>query len=106
MTAPAAAAVRCSRREATPATNVEERGAHAEYGGQGRRAAADAAAKQQEHQPVQHTGSQQDVRGLPGTALTGPLPKALLHQLFVPIGGAAEEDPGVFLVQTPGEHPD
>ena len=80
--------------------------AHAEYGGQGRRAAADAAAKQQEHQPGQHTGSQQDVRGLPGTALTGPLPKALLHQLFVPIGGAAEEDPGVFLVQTPGEHPD
>ena len=80
--------------------------AHAEHRRQGCSAAADPAAKQQEDNARQHRHAQQDERGLVGAALTGPLAKALLHQRFVPLGGAAEQDPGVLLVQTAGEQPD
>ena len=83
-----------------------QRCTHAEHGGQGCGHAVGPAAKQQEHQPAEHGGTQQDQGRLAGAALTGALPEALLHQCLVPLDRAAEQHPGVFLIQAPGQHPD
>ena len=83
-----------------------QRCTHAEHGGQGCGHAVGPAAKQQEHQPAEHGGTQQDQGCLAGAALTGALPEALLHQRLVPLDRAAEQHPGVFLIQAPGQHPD
>ena len=83
-----------------------QRRTHAEHSGQRRSAAVEAAAKDAEDQTGQHSRTQQDVIRLTGAALTGAGAEALLHHRVVPLGGSAEQHPGVFFVHVLGEDAD
>ena len=78
-----------------------QRRTHAEHSGQRRSAAVEAAAKDAEDQTGQHSRTQQDVIRLTGAALTGAGAEALLHHRVVPLGGSAEQHPGVFFRPCP-----
>ena len=79
---------------------------HAEHGGQGRRAAVDAAAHDEEYESGQKGHAQQDIVRFAGAALTGTGAKALFHHRVVPLGGAAEQHPRVFFFHILSQHPD